>query len=342
MDTEACVPTVERQDEPGAWQHVMNRAVGNRDFFVEPDETRFFLSLVARAVRRGWIEVHAFAVLKTHFHLLVRSVQGRIGATMAWIQSRYVTRFNLSHERDGPLVKGRFTSKRADELTYRFLLVGYIDWNPVAAGMAAHPFEFEDGSASRFAAARRPRWLSTEWIDTLVGRPDPRVGLDRQAYEQAFQPSPGQAELVERRLRAPSNGTDPGELLGAPAPRISAWLRERARLADGDPKRSVVLVGAHLLLSMIREAGGDVLPPPHHPRADVRQSLAAGLLRQLAGLTFKEIGARLSLSSMRAHALARRHGERLAADDTYADACANLTAHALRATYCLRIDRVET
>ena len=311
----------------------MNRAVGQRTFFTGSGE-RYFLALLAHAVRRGWIEVHAFALLETHFHLLIRSVNGEIGAVMGWIQSRYVTRFNLRHDRDGPLVRGRFRSKRADELEYRVLLVGYIDWNPVAAGIASHPFEYKKGSAFRLGQARRPKWLSTEWIDEAAGRRGGNAGLDRLLYERAFRPSPGQAELVEQRLRSRGTLSATENLVVASRPRISAWLRERARLADGDPNRNPALVSARTLLATIREASDVALPSAHDPRSDVRQSLLAGLLRQLVGLTFKEIGARISLSSPRAHALYRRHVERLAVDDSYADTCAQLTADALRATYC--------
>ena len=56
-----------REDEPGSWHHVTNRALARRSFFEARADIRMFLSGVARAMRRGQIEVHAWCVLTTHF-----------------------------------------------------------------------------------------------------------------------------------------------------------------------------------------------------------------------------------------------------------------------------------
>ena len=65
-----------RLDCEGAWHHVMNRGIARRPIFEGRGDIRFFLSRVARAVRRGELEVHAYCVLPTHFHMLVRSPAG--------------------------------------------------------------------------------------------------------------------------------------------------------------------------------------------------------------------------------------------------------------------------
>ena len=62
---------------------------------------RYFLSRVARAVRRGEIEVHSFCIMATHFHLLVRSPTGRLSEAMRRIQNEYVRYFNRKRRRDG-------------------------------------------------------------------------------------------------------------------------------------------------------------------------------------------------------------------------------------------------
>ena len=54
-----------RNDGPDTWHHVMNRAIARRSLFETPEDIRFFLAGVARAVRRGHLEVHAWCVLTT-------------------------------------------------------------------------------------------------------------------------------------------------------------------------------------------------------------------------------------------------------------------------------------
>lgn len=63
-----------RSDEAGAAFHVMNRGVARRTIFDTAADYRFFLAGLARAVRRGEILVLAYALLRTHFHLYLRSL----------------------------------------------------------------------------------------------------------------------------------------------------------------------------------------------------------------------------------------------------------------------------
>ena len=54
-----------RLDLPGSGHPVMNRGTARRCLFESREDIRFFLSCLARAVRRGQIEVHAWSVLTT-------------------------------------------------------------------------------------------------------------------------------------------------------------------------------------------------------------------------------------------------------------------------------------
>ena len=67
---------------------------------------------MAHAVRRGQLELHAYSLLTTHVHLLVRSPGESLSEAMQRIEQRFVLRFNRLRERDGPLFRARFTSRR--------------------------------------------------------------------------------------------------------------------------------------------------------------------------------------------------------------------------------------
>ncbi len=86
------------RDVPGAEYHVMNRGIARRTIFDSPADYRFFLSCLARAVRRGEIVVLAYALMRTHFHLFLRSL-GALSTAMRRIQLRHVRRFNRLHRR---------------------------------------------------------------------------------------------------------------------------------------------------------------------------------------------------------------------------------------------------
>src|SRR5437867_1139696 len=103
----------------------MNRGIARRPVFETRADIRFFLACLARAVRRGELEVHVFCVLTTHFHLLVRSPIGRLAVAMKRIENAYVRYYNRTRRRDGPLFRGRFRSRPVESLRYRNLLVRY-------------------------------------------------------------------------------------------------------------------------------------------------------------------------------------------------------------------------
>ena len=146
----------------------MNRGIARRTVFESREDVRYFLAQVARAVRAGWIEVHAFCLMTTHFHLLVRSPSGALSTAMRAVQNQYVRWFNRGRRRDGSLFRGRFCSRVVEGLAYREQLVRYIDFNPVLAGVVSAPSLYPHGSARWYALDRGPPWLSRRWVERAV------------------------------------------------------------------------------------------------------------------------------------------------------------------------------
>ena len=153
-----------RHDRPGGAFHVMNRGIARRTIFDTPADYRFFLSCLARAVRRGEIVVLAYAVMRTHFHLYLRSLGG-LSTAMRRVQLRYVRRFNRLHRRDGPLMRSRFLSKLVDNHAYARSVVHYTHENPVLARLCSSPAEYRWSSAWLCTQPRVPLGFSTEAVD---------------------------------------------------------------------------------------------------------------------------------------------------------------------------------
>ena len=148
-----------RRDYPGAWHHVLNRGLAQRSIFEHVQDIRFFMSLLARMVRQGSLELHAYTILTNHFHLLLRSVEGQFSEAVGWIERRYVRYFNRSRNRDGPLFRGRFTSREVSSAGYWETLIRYIDQNAVIAGIVARSSDYPHCSAFRYSKANGPVWL---------------------------------------------------------------------------------------------------------------------------------------------------------------------------------------
>ena len=229
------MPRRARADEPESWHHIYNRGIARRTIFEQREDYRQFLSEVGRAVRRGEIEVHAYCLMSTHYHLLVRSPRGVISDAMHRIQLSYSRWFNRSRRRDGTLVRSRYGSKRVRGLTYRRILVRYIDANPRSARLVRLPSRYPWGSAQHYARPSKPPWLERSWIESCVVERCGLAAYDPAAYAQTFQPGDesGLIHFVHSRLDSRCDVDPLDDVLAAADPATRSWMIRKALLADG-------------------------------------------------------------------------------------------------------------
>jgi hypothetical protein len=310
-------------------------------FFEGREDVRFFLAQLARAVRRGLIEVHAYVLLGTHFHLLVRSLKGELSAVMRQIQLTYVRWFNRRRRRDGPLVRGRFLSRRVTSLRYRMTLVRYIDRNPTAARIAAAGVLYAYGSAAAYARPKGPPWLERSWVESVVRY---RTGSDRYdpaAYARVFGEglSPAQVRLVAARMQHPSADSDDLDDLVHVAPeRVQSWMRARAALADGT-EPGVPVVDAQSVEEVLREREAADGPWPLLMRKKHRSGwdlARVALLRDLAAVKLTYVAQAMDRSRRGVQELHEEHRGRLEQDPTYAGRVADLAHRVLERCHGVR------
>lgn len=318
------VPHRRARDDPGGWYHVMNRAIARRTMFERRADIRTFLAALARCVRRGWLEVHAYTLLNTHYHMLVRSPVGRLADSMQRVQLTYSRAFNRGRHRDGPLVRGRYRSKRVSSLGYRRVLVAYIDANPVRAGIVGQASAYPYGSAWHYARRSGPLWLERSWVESEV----------RAASGQDFEPSGYRAafgvrvpsvlhRLVGARIVHGSLEDPLDEILGARPEQVAEWMRRKALLADGT--RPGLPVSDLATVERSIEASLDASKRAGERIADNEwRAMTAGLAQALTSCTQAQIAASLDCSPSWAGELIRAHRRRIVVDASYAARAAEI------------------
>ncbi len=309
-----------RGDHPGAWHHVTNRGLAHRPAFEGRSDVRAFLALLAAKVRDGQVEVHSYAILTTHFHLLLRSTKGELSDAMMWIENRYVKHFNRLRGRDGSLFRSRFRSRLIDTEEYWFNVIRYIDANPVDAGLCARAGDYEFGSARMYCGSRSAPWLSRE------------RSFEPADYEWLFgsRLDPDEFWIIERRLERGTpnrHGDERGnELLHAAPAHVIAWLRSRAELADGGSIGLTLAAPAQVerLVRISTSPGEGGATGRGQLAAAAWRSLEAGLLREFCGLTYDEAAARMRISGTAVWKLCKRHRELLSSDACYAESASRV------------------
>jgi REP element-mobilizing transposase RayT len=288
-------------------------------------DVRAFLAALACRVRAGELEVHAYCVLSTHYHLLVRSPGGTLSAAMHRIQLAYSRRFNRGRGRDGTLVRSRFRSKRVRSAEYRRTLVAYIDDNPVEAGLVLRPQDYPHASARHHRAVAGPPWLSRGWIESELALPLGSASERASAYDRAFGRRPTVAEraVVEARIHGGDEPDALDDLLRCSPQQVQRWLRRRALLADGT-RPGLPVSDLDSVLAAIAGAGSAPGDEPSSARL-----LRVGLGRELSATTLGALGRRLGCAESTVHRLLREHRRRLVADPAYARHAAAITQEVL-------------
>jgi REP element-mobilizing transposase RayT len=180
--------------------HVYNRVAGSLDWrpLLDPAARRLFVDILVFLLRVYCVDLVAYCLMGTHYHLLLRvrqaiqlsreELQGR--AALLWprardrprtdeqwrrfndrlfdlsafvkdLQSRFTREFNKMNERRGPLWAGRFgSSLLAPEAVLGCL--HYVEFNPVAARLVRRPEDWRWSSARTRLDGSEPRpWPPT-------------------------------------------------------------------------------------------------------------------------------------------------------------------------------------
>jgi len=129
------MPRLARLDAPGVLHHVMGRGIEGREIFLSNKDRNDFISRLAHLAQDNAMAIYAWALLHNHFHLLCKTKNQPLAASMRMVLTGYVVNFNKRHNRQGHLFQNRYKSIVCQEDAYLTELVRYIHLNPLRAGL---------------------------------------------------------------------------------------------------------------------------------------------------------------------------------------------------------------
>jgi len=106
------MPRKMRGQYPGAIYHVMSRGDRREDIFLDDVDRQDFLKTMAEACQKTGFQVHAYCLMRNHFHLVVETPDANLVAGMAWLLSAYTIRLNHRHQFCGHVFSGRYKALR--------------------------------------------------------------------------------------------------------------------------------------------------------------------------------------------------------------------------------------
>ena len=194
------MPRQPRIEYPGAIYHVMDRGDRREDIFVDDVDRHDFLKTLAEACQKtGW-QVHAYCLMRNHFHMVLETPNGNLVEGMKWFLSAYTIRLNHRQKLFGHVFSGRYKALVVDGSGSGYLRTAcdYVHLNPVRAKLLnpeerllAYPWS----SLGWYAAApkHRPKWIRVDRLlgehgipqDTAAGRQEFERRMEARRLEEA-------------------------------------------------------------------------------------------------------------------------------------------------------------
>jgi REP element-mobilizing transposase RayT len=115
----------------------MARGIEGRDIFLDDADRARFMALLEHGLVGGDYRLYAWALMRNHYHLLVRTSDHPLGALMRRLNGTYATHFSKRHDRRGYLFQDRYKSLVTQDQHYVEELVRYIHVNPLRAGVCS-------------------------------------------------------------------------------------------------------------------------------------------------------------------------------------------------------------
>ena len=81
----------------------MNRGIARQKIFIQTKDFKEFLRLSLRPDERWGIEVFAYCLMSSHYHVCLRSPEANLSRVMRHVDGLYTQRFNRMHGRYGPI-----------------------------------------------------------------------------------------------------------------------------------------------------------------------------------------------------------------------------------------------
>lgn len=154
------MPRSRRPDMPGATHHIIARGNRQQEIFLDASDYRAFVKLLGEIATELEWSVFSYCLMPNHYHLLLRTKHANLASGMRRLNSRYSQRANWRHENVGHMFQGRYKSFLVEEERYLLTLLRYIALNPVKAGLAARPQDWQWSNHATYlpSAGGVPPW----------------------------------------------------------------------------------------------------------------------------------------------------------------------------------------
>ncbi|WP_370681088.1 transposase [Comamonas sp. GB3 AK4-5] len=188
---------------PGMAHYVIQRGNNQQPIFRDAQDYAVLKDLLREMARRFQVEVHAYVLLSTQFHVLATpETEEGLPQFMQSVGRSYVRYFNNRHGRSGTLWEGRYRSTVLEAPGYLLPSMVLLELQPVVEGLAVLPQDYAWSSCAHNAGLKQDSLVRSHtqyWA--LANTPFAREA----AYQRVLEQGVG-SMVAEEILEAASKG----------------------------------------------------------------------------------------------------------------------------------------
>ncbi len=118
--------------------HIITRGNQKQTVFNEPADYQRYLLIVNRYKKRYKFKLFCFCLMPNHIHLIIEVDNPKdLNKIMRGLNLSYTLYFNSKYKKVGHLWQDRFKSRIIERDAYLIECIGYIENNPIRAGLAS-------------------------------------------------------------------------------------------------------------------------------------------------------------------------------------------------------------
>lgn len=122
--------------------HVIARGINKEPIFKQKREKNNFIRLLTKHLKDHDIEIYAYVIMSTHFHILIRVDLKLLSSYLAIVLAEFAEYYNYKHSRNGHVFQDRFKSECVETEQYFWSCMRYIHMNPVNANLVKYPLNY--------------------------------------------------------------------------------------------------------------------------------------------------------------------------------------------------------
>jgi len=145
------MPRIARFIEPNGFYHIISRALNETWIFRDSADFNHFIQLAHTAKEKFPICLFHYVLMNTHFHMVLQtSNHAVLSGHIAYLKWHYTMWMRKKYSWRGPLWRERYKSLPIENEDYLYACGIYIEYNPVRAGICAHPTDYPYSSFRKY------------------------------------------------------------------------------------------------------------------------------------------------------------------------------------------------